>query len=503
MRENTGVIVGLDGNPLRAQQPYEGATRGPRAAGWNAPSMGPNRALANAGKPLRNRTRAGYRNSLLMRSAINKNTTSEVGKGFTLLSTAIDSEFSQALNKLWKVVSTQLDPWGDLNFGALVHLAVLSRRMSGEVFVRRLRRRLSSGLTVPTQVEILESDMCPMDFNKRLSKTRRIVQGVEFNGKLKVAFWFYKAHPDDGLDSVSLNQLERVPARDVIHHYMPTRPGQVRGEPDTSAALLKDRTFHEYDDSELVRKKDRSAFTGFLYREEAGELDWEFDPATGKGLHGDDSEAAPQAQSVSAGTVLRGVPGEKLELFDGDNTGQGYKDFQRQQTLLLATGQDIPHPMLTGDWAGLNDRLVRAFMNEYRRGISFEQINLSGAQVVSGIWGWVVEDAILIGLLSAPGFAANRAPWLLHDARPDAWRHLHPEQDINARNKAVANNISNSEIEAAEYGRDLEDNMRRNAKARARWEQICKEEGIENKVEMGGIYSPPESSALNKGDIDE
>lgn len=491
------AIVGLDGKPIRAQS-YEGATRGSRGIGWHAPSSGPNRTLASAGKTLRNRTRAGYRNSLLQRSAINKNTITEVGKGFTLMSTAKDDEFRQGLNQLWKVVASQLDPWGDLNFGGLLRLAVMARRMSGEVFLRRLRRRLSSGLVVPTQVEVLESDLCPMDLNRRINKTRRIVQGVEFNGKVKVAYWFYKEHPNDDVVSVSFNQLERVPAQDVVHHYMPTRPGQVRGEPDTAAALLKDHTFHEYDDAELVRKKERSGFTGFLYREGFGEPDWEFDPHTGNEMYPGESEAASTSESVRVGTMLRGVPGEKLELFDGDDTGQGYKDYVRWQSLLLAAGQDIPHPVLTGDWSGLNDRLVRAFMNEYRRGISFEQTNLSGFQFAYSIWCWVVETAIVTGKLNAPGYADDPWSYLSVDIRPDAFKHLHPEQDINARIKAINSQASNVEVEAAEYGRDLEDNMRRNAKALKAWERICQEEGVENPGDMAGIFATPESKGVNE-----
>lgn len=487
-----GRIVGLDGKPLMSQ-PYEGATRDPRAAGWSAPSMGPNRALAYAGKPLRNRTRAGYRNSLLMRSGLNKNTTNEVGKGFTLISTCKDDTFREGINALWKIVSMQLDPWGDLNFGGLVHLAVLSRRMSGEVFIRRLHRRIESGLEVPLQVELLEADMCPQEMNKRISPTRRIIQGIEFNGKVKVAYWFYKSHPDDGIDPVSLNQLERVPARDVIHHYKPIRPGQVRAEPETAAALLKDRTFHEYDDAELVRKKERSAFTGALYRESFGDEDWEFDPMTGKAKYADSEPAAP-SEAVRAGTMLRMLPGEKVELFSGDDTGAGYKDFVRWQSLLMSAGLEIPYPLLTGDWAGLNDRLVRAFLTEYRRGIAFEQTNLSGFQVAFGIWRWAIEAAIMVGKLPAPGFA--RDPWKYYalDIRPDAFKHLHPEQDINARNKAVSSHTSNIEREAADYGTDVEDNMRRNARALAKWEQICKEEGVEMPVKLGGLFTASETT---------
>lgn len=484
-----GVIVGLNGKPLATGNVYEGATRDPRAVNWHAPSIGPNRALASAGKSLRNRTRAAYRNSLLMRSALNKNTTNEVGKGFTLLSQCKDDNFKTALQALWKVTSLQLDPWGDMNFAGIVNLAVLSRRQSGEVFVRRLNRRIESGLSVPVQVELLEADMCPQELNRKISKTRRIVQGVEFNGKLKVAYWFYKSHPDDGLESVSLHDLERVPARDVIHHYKPLRPGQVRAEPETAAALLKDRTFHEYDDAELIRKKERSAFTGALYREEFGEADWEFDPHTGKAKYAD-VEPAAGSEAVRAGTMLRMLPGEKLDLFDGDDTGAGYKDFQRWQSLLMSAGLDIPYPLMTGDWSGLNDRLVRAFLNEYRRGISFDQLNLSGYQVAFGIWRWVIETAIVTGKLSAPDFAANPWHYFAVDIRPDAWKHLQPEQDINARNKAVASNTSNLEREAAEYGTDAEENMRSNAKMLAKWLAICKEEGLESPpANLGGLFN--------------
>lgn len=485
----TGLIVGLNGQPLiRAEQPYEGATRAPRGVGWSAPSIGPNRALAGAAKTLRNRTRAAYRNSLLMRSALNKNTINEVGKGFTLLCNAKDDDFKTEINALWRIAQNQLDPWGDLSFGGLCHLAVLSRRMSGEVFIRRLNRRLDAGLKVPLQVELLEADMCPLDLNKRLGPNRRIVSGIEFVGKTKVAYWFYLSHPDDGLDGASLNRLERVPARDVIHHYKPTRPGQVRAEPDTSAALLKDRTFHEYDDTELYRKKERAGYTGALYREDGGEDDWEFDPLTGKAKFAD-SQAYEERESVQAGTVLRMAPGEKMQLFDGDNTGSGYKDFARQQTLMLAAGQDIPYALLTGDWSGLNDRLVRAFLNEYRRGIAFDQVNLSGFQIAFRLWRWVVETAITVGAVSAPGYAADPWPYLAVDVRPDAWKHLHPEQDINARNKAVSSHISHAEREAAEYGTDLEDNMVRNAKALKRWNEICEQEGV-NPGQLGGLFTP-------------
>lgn len=492
------IIVGMDGQPLSTPAaPYEGATRAPRSIGWSAPASGPNSSLATAIRPLRNRSRAAYRNSPLLRSAINKNTTNEVGRGFWLLSTCLDDDFRLAANKLWKLSSTQLDPEGVKNFGALLDLCVRSRRMSGEVFIRRLRRRLSSGLAVPIQVDVMESDLCPVEFTRKLKNGNRVVQGVEFKGKVRVAYWFYKHHPQDGVEVVSLHDLERVPASDVIHHFKQLRPGQVRGEPDPAAVLLKDRTFHDYDDAELVRKKERSNFTGFLYREAFDEDDFEFDPMTGKPIF-DESEPVDEVSRIATGTLLRGVAGEKLDLFDGDNTGSGYSDFVRWQALQMAAGQEIPYPLLTGDWSGLNDRLVRAALNEYRRGIGFDQENLSGFQVAFKIWQWWLSDAVLVGKLDAPGYADNPYYYLALDIRPDAFKWLHPEQDVNTRQKAVSNQLSNIDVEAAEYGRDLDENMRRNAKALKRWQTICEEEGIEKPSNLAGLFNAPEEATTSK-----
>lgn len=464
-------------------QPYEGATGSPRGDTLPAPSIGPNAAISFAGKRLRDRSRHAYRNSAFLRSAIDKGTKAEVGKGVTITSTHLNPDIQQQLNALWKVHQNQLDVWGDMSFGAILDVAVRSRKTSGEVFIRRIPTPFSAGLTVPFQLEVLESDFCPIDFNKRLSPNRRIVQGIELVGRQKVAYWMHNRHPSEyEVDStISLSDLVRVPARDIIHHYKAHRPGQLRGEPDTGAALLKDGEFSSYSDAELNRKKTRSAFTGFLYRDSFEDDDMEFDPQTGRALY-DDVQAPQQAETVQAGTILRGMAGEKLELFKGDDTGQGFKDFVKWQAQQIAAALDIPYSLLTGDWEGLSDRTIRAILNEYRRGVSSDQNNLLGFQVCFRVWRWMVESCVLNGLIDGTGFAEN--PWAFigaMDIRFDAFRHLHPEQDIRSRTMATAAMLSNPEKEAAECGTDLTENMRATARAVRKWEEICKEEGVDPK----------------------
>ncbi|MGL5285669.1 MAG: phage portal protein [Aeromonas sp.] len=476
---------------MAVNQPYEGATASPRGHHWNASGAGPNVALAASGATLRNRSRHGYRNSCLLRSAINKGVTSEVGKGITILSTAVDEEVRATLNRLWKEHQNFLDPWGAMTWGGLLAQASRARKTAGEVFIRRVRTPIRDGHTVPLQLEVLEAEFCPMTYTRRIDQRRRIVQGVEFIGRRKVAYWFHKSHPSDLESSTfGVSDLVRVPARDVIHHYNPTRPGQIRGEPDTAAALLKDREFADYSDAELNRKKTRSAFTGFLYREGFTEDDYEFDPQTGRALY-DDSEAPQQSEEVAAGTILRGVAGEKLQLFEGDNTGSGFKDFVKWQAQQLAAALDIPYQLLTGDWDGLSDRTIRAIMNEYRRGVTADQRNLLGFQVCLKVWAWFVETCISVGFVSAPGYASDPWRYFALDIRPDAWRHLHPEQDIRSRSMAIKNLFSNPEAEAAECGGDLEENMRATARTIKRWREICDAEGLD--PDAMGIFGAAEN----------
>ncbi|WP_163833371.1 phage portal protein [Spartinivicinus ruber] len=479
----TSPILGPNGERIVVvNRSYEGATRGPRSVGWYAPSSGPNRALVGSLPTLRNRTRAGYRNSLMQRAAINKNTCNEIGTGIQVCSNCEDDDFRLAANKLWGISVSEMDPESVLDFYGQQAQMARNRRLSGEVFIRLRRRKTNSGLAVPIQIDVLEADFVPIEFSKTLPNGNRIVHGVEFRGAYRVAYWLYKQHPQDG-DSGDLTNLIRVPAKDIIHHYLPIRPKQVRGEPDSVVALLKDRTFADYDDTELIRKKERSAYTGFLYREEAFEEDYQFDPMSGKPLmeEGDIEEMEP-VQRIAAGTMLRGVPGEKLELFDGDNSGQGYADFMRWQALQLATGMGLPYQLLTGDWNNVNDRLVRGILNEYHREIEMMQDHLMVYQVCRRVWQWWMDTAVLTGKLTAQHYATNPKYYQTMEACPDAWRHLHPVQDIQARQAAIKSHLSNMDSEATELGYDIDDNMRRNAQAFKRWLSICQENGIEPEI---------------------
>ena len=421
------------GRPMR-NSAYESATTARRGANWNAPGSGPNQALSYSLTTLRNRARAAERNNPWLWSAIDRLVSNEVGVGVTLRPRAKDPDFRKAAVSLWERSRRELDPEGTLDFGGMQAQAVRARRVAGEVFIRRRRRTNDSPLAVPLQIQILEAEFMPVGDHRDLPNGNSIRDAIEFDPRgARVAYWPYIAHPSDDTRGSGWNRQVRVPAEDIIHHYLPTRPGQRRGEPTAVRSLLPARTFDTYEDAELMRKQTRAPFTGAVYREAFTDQDWHYDPFTGAPITNLD---APQID-VEPGTFLGLAPGEKLQLFDADDNGQGLDAYSRTVLLKICAGFGVPFELVTGDWSKVNDRLVRAVLNEFHRSIEAAQDHLLIFQVCLGVWAWWMDAAVFAGRLPAPGYATARHDYLAVQARPHGWRYVNPAQDVDAKIKAI------------------------------------------------------------------
>ncbi len=452
--------------PQFKAQAYEGATQGRRASGWSAPATGPNRALNGSLNTLRNRARQAYRNNPWLERAISRNVANEIGTGITPLFESSNDDFNEGLSDLWTPWTGMSSPDGVLDFYGQLAQACRSRRSAGEVFIRLRSRPASFGMAVPIQLQVIEPDHVPETMNETRPNGNRVIAGIEFNKRgQRVAYHMYTEHPQDADGSMMSRQTIRVPASQVIHHYLPIRPGQVRGEPDVVQALLRAKTYDSYEDSELVRKETRAPFTGFLQKEYSGENDWNFDPITGEPVDGDDPLPEINAQP---GTVLTGAAGEKLTLFDGDNTGAGYSDFQRQQLLAIAAGTKSLYELMTGDWKNINDRVYRAMINEYRREIEMAQDHLAIHQVCERVGFWFTDAAVLTGAVRAPGYAERYDDYNRRDWRTQRWPHIHPEQDVNAVVKEIENDLESLDAATAKRGYRGKDIQQANVNARKR-----------------------------------
>ena len=423
------------------QRAYEASSAGRRLGQWDAQSLEPTQAVSSELNVLRNRSRAAVRNNPWSSRALSSDVANETGTGIVPRPASDDKEFNKELSELWKDYHPYADFSGELGVYGLQWSASRSRKEAGEVFIRIIRQRSNRNIPVPLQFQLLESEFCPETLNRtELEGTGNVIKSgieVSLSGKV-IAYWVYKNHPDDltFVGRHSLENLVRIKAEDMIHHFVPNRPGQLRGEPNSVQSMVRSYVFDKYDDAELGRKEARAAFTGVIRRPDYGQDDYKFDPISGDPISTDESDV-PMIE-MEPGTFPNLLPGEDITLFEGDDAGRGYKDYQHYQLLGIAAGHNMPYQLVSGDYTEINDRLWRAIMNQYYREIAQTQDIHFIPQVCRRIWIEFVDRAILSGAVKAPkDYHSYRFNYIRCDHRPQAFKHIHPTQDVDARIKEV------------------------------------------------------------------
>jgi lambda family phage portal protein len=483
--------AGGKSSSLSVRNQYEAGSMGRRLGGWLPGMGGPNQSVLRDLTQLRNRSRDLVRNNPWITRGVNSWVANEVGCGITFKASTSDTNFNELADDLWDKQCQYFDADGMFDFSGMLSQIVRTRRAAGEIFIRRRLRRPSDGLPVPLQYQLIEPELCPHDKNEFVSGGRTVRAGIEFDpiGKRR-AYWMYRSHPADFFMGQFRDlEIVAVPAESVIHHYAPLRPGQIRGVPAIVQALVKAKDFDEYDDAELIRKKNRSAFTGAIQRPNyTPDVDDLYDPLTGEPINKD--FAGIPVTDIQAGQFFSLLPGEEAKLFEGDSTGSGYADFVRQQLRGIGVGQDVPYEFISGDFSSLNDRTLRVVLAEYHRCVEQDRWQLTIPQVCYPIWRDFIDMAILSGALPEP---VGVEPEDYHKVacHPEGWPYLHELQDANAAVVRWENGLTSRKRLAAERGEDIREIDEENAEDQKRAEQL----GLEY-----GAKPAPANQTANNGD---
>ncbi len=480
-------------NNIQMLSDYKGASTDKKRSNWNAPKTSPNSSLSKDMVKLRNRALAGQRNSALLKSAISNLVSHEVGTGIVPRAVSNDEKFNTRIDSWFSEWTEYCDPAEVLSFYGMQALAVRCRRVSGEVFIRLRTSKTFDATDHPLQIELLEPDFCPIELNQIAPNGNEIKYGIEITKKGKrAAYWMYKQHPAEPSSAITFNggQYVRIPAKNIIHHYMPLRPGQMRGEPDSAQSLLKTYTLESYDQAELERKETRAPFTGFISRNEITEDDWDFDPITGEKL--EENSNGLLGMDLEAGTLVQGLPGENLTLFDGDKGNEAYADYMRQQALQIAAGLELPHPMMTGDYTGVNDRVIRADLNNFYRRIDAVAANITVYQLCRAVRNRFIELAIISEPQIAKQYFKHRRDYQKTEWQAQPRAYIHPVQDIDAAIKAIDNNLDSEQDYLRRRGKNPDNIITR----RAEFQKMVQEQ-------IPVATNPAKESDPNKGEDDE
>ena len=441
--------------PKMRAQVYEAGTFTRRTLNWRAPTTGANTSLLNNLQTLRDRSRLAIRNDGYAKGVIDKLVSNIVGTGIKPLSKATEAEFRAAVQDLWLRWTDESDADGVLDWYGQEAQAVRCWLEAGEVFVRLRGRLPEDGMTVPLQAQVIEPELCPHTYSGVGPTGNRIRAGIEFDpiGR-RTAYYFFAQRPGD-LNDWDPGDLRRVPADSVIHVFDPLRAGQIRGLPHLTQALLKLWELDKFDDATLLRQQLSNLFAGFLKRP-SGDLNAEVNPLTG--LTPDGSRDGRDVVSMEAGTFQELAPGEEVEFSEPPDPPLTYPSFMKQQLMSVAAATGVPYEVLTGDMVGLNDRVMRVILHEFRRGIVAKQFHIVAFQLCCPVWKAWMDRVVLSGALPIPAaaYAKDPSPWADVKWMPQGWPYIHPVQDVQAAERAIRAGFTSRSAVVSEQGEDSE-----------------------------------------------
>lgn len=464
---------------------YTGGKKGRRQTqNWNVEGGSANTDTVPDLPTLRARSRDLRRNVPIATGAIATRITNVIGEGLKVypkidrkalgLSVEQAREWNRKAKAEFELAAWTADFTGVQSFDELQALVFGSSDESGDVFaIRRYRR--DAGDTYGTKLQIIEADRVS---NPNFGMdTDTLVAGVETNESGVVrAYHVSDRHPGDLFRKTM--EWRRVPAfyNDgrpiVLHLFKRLRPDQARGVPYLSPVIEILKQFGQYTDAEVQAAVISAFFTVFVKGSP--------DASTGP-LPTSDSGTASGADEVKlgAGAIVSLADGEDITVANPNRPNPNFDAFAKALLRQIGVALEIPIELLIKHFEA-SYSASRAALE-----IAWQTFRRERAWLVKGFcqpfYEWVIEEAILIGRLQAPGFfddPARRAAWLKADWYGPTKVSLDPKKDAEADKQDLENRTkTRQQIIMERTGGDLE----------GKFEQL----GIEERLSEENRLTPP------------
>jgi lambda family phage portal protein len=438
---------------------YDAATPSRRLAGFVGSNASVNALLVGSGDELRSKSHKIVRENAWASGAIDGWTANAIGTGIKPQPRIKDAALKRQIVELWSDSVDEMDAAGVTDYYGLQALAWRTMMEGGEAFIRIRSRRPSDGLAVPIQFQVLEADHTPLNLMQRLENGNTVRAGIEFNAiGQRVAYWMYPEHPQSGITQfVSDNQPRRVPADQVIHLFAPTRPGQLRGEPWLTRALIKLWNLDQWDDATLERQKLGAMLLAWITENSPDGVDPLLASSRTLGMD-NGSVTAPEGiefGKLEPGTMLKMLMGEELNFFQPPDVGANYSNFnEAQQRWVAQATKALPYEDLTGDVSKVNYSSIRARNLAFRRICEQLQFSVMVFQFCRPVYNAWMDAAVLSGALNIPGYASNPRQFRRCNHRTPKWAWVDPLKDAQAEILLIDNLLKARSDVINEMGED-------------------------------------------------
>lgn len=418
------------------QRAYEAAS--PRDP-WRPRRAG---ASANAdhradAKMLRNKARALVQNVPYCTAALSGLVSKTIGTGIIPRATGAEKD---QLNKLFAAWAKVCDADGRYDYYGMQKAAYAAMEQDGEVLIRLRPRRLSDGLPVPLQLQLLEIDWLDSD-RMGTNGGSQIINGIEYDALGAVAaYYLWDQHPGDTASIRGRKaQSSRVPAQNIIHLYNPDRPGQGRGFSRFGPVITRVRDLQLYEDAELGRKNLETRLSVLA----SGDMSQMENPASLAG--GGTGQQQGDLGELASGSIV-GVPAGMNFTVVEPKAAPGYVEYVKFALHLIAAGLGVPYEMLTGDMKEVNFSSARVRLLDFRDAVKQMQWLTLIPKMLTPIHEAFVDAAYLAGKIRQRDMAV--------DFSPPKWDYVNPEQDVKADQAEIGAGLSTISEKLRQRGYD-------------------------------------------------
>ena len=440
--------------PIKGRQrAYQGARINRLTADWITSATSADSEIKSSFKALRNRARQLCRDNDYARQALRAIQNNVIGHGIRHQGQVrmqrggkLDETINGQIHEAWERWSNKnrCDVSGILGFHDIERLLARSLAESGEVFVRMIRKPFGDS-RVPFALQVLEADYLIDDDIPQAATGNTVRMGIEIDSYLRPqAYHFYANHPGDtyaGNPRTNGKRL-RVPADEVIHLFLPERPGQTRGVTWFASALMRLHMLQGYEEAEVVRARASSALMGFIQSPE-GEL------------IGDEVYDNERVSEFTPGVFKYLAPGESVTVPDLNSPDGQLEPFTRSMLRAVAAGIGVSFESISKNFSESNYSSSRLSLLEERdtyRVLQRYMIENFHQQVFDN---WL-EMAVLSGELRLPGYELNPDRYRASKWVPRSWEWVDPQKEVDAYKTAVRCGFKTLAQVITEQGGDLD-----------------------------------------------
>ena len=295
-------------------------------------------------------------------------------------------------------------------------------------------------------IHFVEADYLDEQMNETLRNGNEVRMGVEMDafGKV-VAYHLLLEHPGKDFNiEAKTTRRRRVLADQILHCFLPDRPGQSRGMPLMATALTRLKMLDAYEEAELVAARVAASKMGF------------FTSPDGDGYTGSDMEdgRAP-IMEAQPGTFEQLPAGMDFKTFDPEHPVSAFAEFEKAVLRGIASGLGVSYVSLANNLEGVNYSSIRQGVMEDRDHFKMIQTFMVEHFIEPVFRKWLTQamttGAVPIPFTKYDKFADNLV------FRPRGWGWIDPMKEMQAHVVGLQNGITTLQDVATHQGRDVEE----------------------------------------------